>query len=87
MEKYNEKTFEKTINGEKVQILCHTAKTKTGWKQHAEMGFHGYIVRAETGYTNRQWESFEYEKVLKMIFSQLPLPYRRDYLFIFMDYQ
>ena len=86
MEKYNEKTFERNIGGDKVQILCHTTKTKNGWKQHAEMVFHGYIVRAETGYTNRQWGSFEYEKLLKMIFSQLPLPYRRDYLFIFMDY-
>ena len=49
MEKYNEKVFTRTISGDKVEILCHTTKSKTGWKQHAEMPFHGYIVRAETG--------------------------------------
>lgn len=86
MEKYNEKVFTRTISGDKVEILCHTTKTKTGWKQHAEMPFHGYIVRAETSYTNRQWETFEYEKAIKMLFSQLPSPHRETYLIFFTEY-
>lgn len=62
---YNRKTFEFTVNGEKIYFYCNTTYTKNGFCHHVyTVGGGKENEHSRVSYLNRTWESFEYETVL-----------------------
>ena len=59
---YNRKTFEFTVNGEKIYFFCSTTDTKNGFCHHVcTVGAGKKNEHSRVSYYNRTWESFEYE--------------------------
>ena len=62
---YNRKTFEFTVNGEKIFFYCSTTRTKNGFCHHVyTVGGGKENEHSRVLYLNRTWESFEYETAL-----------------------
>lgn len=62
---YNRKTFEFTVNGEKIYFYCSTTYTKNGFCHHVyTVGGGKENEHSRVSYLNRTWESFEYETAL-----------------------
>lgn len=62
---YNRKTFEFTVNGEKIYFYCSTTYTKNGFCHHVyAVGGGKENEHSRVSYLNRTWESFEYETAL-----------------------
>lgn len=62
---YNRKTFEFTVNGEKIYFFCSTTDTKNGFCHHVYTSGGGKdYEHSRVSYYNRTWESYEYETVL-----------------------
>lgn len=62
---YNRKTFEFTVNGEKIYFYCSTTYTKNGFCHHVyTVGGGKENEHSRVSYYNRTWESFEYETAL-----------------------
>ena len=62
---YNRKTFEFTVNGEKIYFFCSTTYTKNGFCHHVyTVGGGKENEHSRVSYLNRTWESFEYETAL-----------------------
>ncbi len=52
----------------KIKIECIREKTRSGFRHLAKLYFDGVVVdKAKCCYSNRTWESFEFESVLKNI--------------------
>lgn len=63
---YNRKTFEFTVNGEKIYFYCSTTYTKNGFCHHVyTVGGGKENEHSRVSYLNRTWETFEYETALK----------------------
>ena len=63
---YNRKTFEFTVNGEKIYFFCSTTDTKNGFCHHVYTSGGGKdYEHTRVSYFNRTWESFDYETALK----------------------
>lgn len=62
---YNRKTFEFTVNGEKIYFYCSTTKTKNGFCHHVfTVGGGKENEHSRVSYLNRTWETFEYQTAL-----------------------
>lgn len=63
---YNRKTFEFTVNGEKIYFYCSTTYTKNGFCHHVyTVGGGKDYEHTRVSYLNRIWETFQYETALK----------------------
>ena len=70
---YNRKTFEFTVNGEKIYFYCSTTDTKNGFCHHVyTVGGGKENEHSRVSYYNRTWESFEYETALFHAVEKLP---------------
>lgn len=70
---YNRKTFEFTVNGEKIYFYCSTTYTKNGFCHHVyAVGFGKDNEHSRVSYLNRTWESFEYETALLHAVEKFP---------------
>lgn len=70
---YNRKTFEFTVNGEKIYFYCSTTDTKNGFCHHAyTVGGGKDYEHSRVSYYNRTWESFEYETALFHAVDKFP---------------
>ena len=62
---YNRKTFEFTVNGEKIYFYCSTTKTKNGFCHHVfTVGGGKENEHSRVSYLNRTWETFEDQTAL-----------------------
>lgn len=62
---YNRKTFEFTVNGEKIYFYCSTTKTKNVFCHHVfTVGGGKKNEHSRVSYLNRTWETFEYQTAL-----------------------
>lgn len=70
---YNRKTFEFTVNGEKIYFYCNTTYTKNGFCHHVfAVGFGKDYEHSRVSYINRTWESFQYETALLHAVEKFP---------------
>lgn len=70
---YNRKTFEFTVNGEKIYFYCSTTYTKKGFCHHVyTVGGGKDYEHSRISYLNRTWESFEYETALFHAVDKFP---------------
>lgn len=70
---YNRKTFEFTVNGEKIYFYCNTTYTKNGFCHHVfAVGFGKDYEHSRVSYLNRTWESFLYETALLHAVEKFP---------------
>lgn len=70
---YNRKTFEFTVNGEKIYFFCSTTDTKNGFCHHVYTSGGGKdYEHSRVSYYNRTWESFEYETALLHAVDKFP---------------
>lgn len=70
---YNRKTFEFTVNGEKIYFYCNTTYTKNGFCHHVfAVGFGKDYEHSRVSYLNRTWESFPYETALLHAVEKFP---------------
>lgn len=70
---YNRKTFEFTVNGEKIYFYCNTTYTKIGFCHHVfAVGFGKDNEHSRVSYLNRTWESFQYETALLHAVEKFP---------------
>lgn len=70
---YNRKTFEFTVNGEKIYFYCNTTYTKNGFCHHVyTVGCGKENEHSRLSYLNRTWESFVYETVLLHAVDKFP---------------
>lgn len=70
---YNRKTFEFTVNGEKIYFYCNTTYTKNGFCHHVfAVGFGKDYEHSRVSYLNRTWESFQYETALLHAVEKFP---------------
>lgn len=70
---YNRKTFEFTVNGEKIYFYCNTTYTKNGFCHHVyTVGCGKENEHSRLSYLNRTWESFEYETALLHAVDKFP---------------
>lgn len=70
---YNRKTFEFTVNGEKIYFFCSTTNTKNGFCHHVYISGGGKdYEHSRVSYYNRTWESFEYETALLHAVDKFP---------------
>lgn len=70
---YNRKTFEFTVNGEKIYFYCSTTYTKNGFCHHVyTVGGGKDYEHSRISYLNRTWESFEYETALFHAVDKFP---------------
>lgn len=70
---YNRKTFEFTVNGEKIDFYCNTTYTKNGFCHHVSaVGFGKDYEHSRVSYLNRTWESFQYETALLHAVEKFP---------------
>lgn len=70
---YNRKTFEFTVNGEKIYFYCSTTDTKNGFCHHVyTVGAGKENEHSRVSYYNRTWESFEYETALLHAVEKFP---------------
>ena len=70
---YNRKTFEFTVNGEKIYFYCNTTYTKNGFCHHVfAVGFGKDYEHSRVSYLNRTWESFQYERALLHAVEKFP---------------
>ena len=70
---YNRKTFEFTVNGEKIYFYCSTTYTKNGFCHHVyTVGAGKENEHSRVSYLNRTWESFEYETALFHAVEKFP---------------
>lgn len=70
---YNRKTFEFTVNGEKIYFFCSTTYTKNGFCHHVYVSGGGKdYEHSRVSYLNRTWESFEYETALFHAVDKFP---------------
>ena len=70
---YNRKTFEFTVNGEKICFYCNTTYTKNGFCHHVyTVGGGKENEHSRVSYYNRTWESFEYETALLHAVEKFP---------------
>lgn len=70
---YNRKTFEFTVNGEKIYFYCSTTYTKNGFCHHVyTVGGGKDYEHSRVSYYNRTWESFEYETALFHAVDKFP---------------
>lgn len=69
---YNRKTFEFTVNGEKI-YYCSTTYTKNGFCHSVyTVGGGKENEHSRVSYYNRTWESFEYETALFHAVDKFP---------------
>lgn len=69
---YNRKTFEFTVNGEKIYFYCNTTYTKNGFCHHVYTVGGKENEHSRLSYLNRTWESFEYETALLHAVEKFP---------------
>lgn len=70
---YNRKTFEFTVNGEKIYFYCNTTYTKNGFCHHVfAVGFGKDYEHSRVSYLDRTWESFQYETALLHAVEKFP---------------
>ena len=70
---YNRKTFEFTVNGEKIYFFCSSTDTKNGFCYHVYTSGGGKdYEHSRVSYYNRTWESFEYETALLHAVKKFP---------------
>lgn len=70
---YNRKTFEFTVNGEKIYFYCSTTYTKNGFCHHVyTVGGGKDYEHSRVSYLNRTWESFEYKTALLHAVDKFP---------------
>lgn len=70
---YNRKTFEFTVNGEKIYFYCNTTYTKNGFCHHVyTVGCGKENEHSRVSYLNRTWESFQYETALLHAVDKFP---------------
>lgn len=70
---YNRKTFEFTVNGEKIYFYCSTTYTKNGFCHHVyTVGGGKDYEHSRVSYYNRTWESFQYETALLHAVEKFP---------------
>ena len=70
---YNRKTFEFTVNGEKIYFFCSTTDTKNGFCHHVyTVGGGKDYEHSRVSYYNRTWESFNYETALLHAVDKFP---------------
>lgn len=70
---YNRKTFEFTVNGEKIYFFCSITNTKNGFCHHVyTVGGGKDYDHSRVSYYNRTWESFEYETALLHAVDKFP---------------
>lgn len=70
---YNRKTFEFTVNGEKIYFFCSTTDTKNGFCHHVYTSGGGKdYEHSRVSYYNRTCESFEYETALFHAVDKFP---------------
>ena len=70
---YNRKTFEFTVNGEKIYFFCSSTDTKNGFCYHVYTSGGGKdYEHSRVSYYNRTWESFEYEAALLHAVKKFP---------------
>lgn len=70
---YNRKTFEFTVNGEKIYFYCNTTYTKNGFCHHVyTVGCGKENEHSRLSYLNCTWESFEYETALLHAVDKFP---------------
>lgn len=70
---YNRKTFEFTVNGEKIYFFCSTTDTKNGFCHHVyTVGCGKENEHSRVSYLNRTWESFQYETALLHAVDKFP---------------
>ena len=70
---YNRKTFEFTVNGEKIYFFCSTTDTKNGFCHHVyTVGGGKDYEHSRVSYLNRTWESFQYETALLHAVEKFP---------------
>ena len=75
---YNVQYFTAKVNGEKVEVRCHTTDTRSGFCHTAQlMGWDYDITDTKASYYNRTWERFDYESVLKRAIEKLPKDIRQ----------
>lgn len=71
--RYNSKTFDFVVNGEHINFICDTTKTKNGFCHHVFASGGGkYYEHTRVSYLNRTWETFEYETALKSAAAKFP---------------
>lgn len=65
--KYNNREFKATVNGREYEFECYTTSTRHGFCHTAVTYIDGWRESGSTknSYTNRTWERFCYETVLK----------------------
>lgn len=70
---YNRKTFEFTVNGEKIYFFCSTTYTKNGFCHHVYTSGGGKdYEHSRVSYYNRTWETFQYETALLHAVDKFP---------------
>lgn len=70
---YNRKTFEFTVNGEKIYFFCSTTYTKNGFCHHVYTSGGGKdYEHSRVSYYNRTWESVQYETALLHAVEKFP---------------
>lgn len=71
--RYNIKTFDFVVNGEKIYFYCSTTYTKNGFCHHVyTVGGGKENEHSRLSYLNRIWESFEYETALLHAVDKFP---------------
>lgn len=71
--RYNIKTFDFVVNGEKIYFYCSTTYTKNGFCHHVyTVGGGKENEHSRLSYLNRTWESFEYETALLHAVDKFP---------------
>ena len=65
-------TFTATINNEDIIINCTTIITKNGFAHKAQSVAGNRKVSATKAWSNRTWEDFKYEMVLRKIIGKFP---------------
>lgn len=79
--RYNHKSFEFTVNGERISFFCHTTYTKNGFCHHVfALGGGKDYEHSRVSYLNRTWETFDYETALKSAVAKFRKVFRAPLL-------
>ena len=59
---------------ESMEVICKSLSTKNGFKHEAKLFINGaQIGKAQIGYLNRTWESYQFQSVLSKLADKYPL--------------
>lgn len=76
---YNHKNFEITLNsGKTLLFVCYTTDTRNGFTHQCQSVDFPKLSASRVCYTNRTWEGFDYETVLRHFIGKLPKALRGE---------